>query len=172
MGFEDQLKTVYLDAVRYARGLAGSATEGDELLQDALVRAWRAYPRLRNPGQFRFWLLKIIRNAHRSRAAKAKIRKWVSLESASEIPAPEGITFEEKEAVRQALACVPRNQREALVLFEVLGMSVEEIARLQGVTTSGVKSRLARGRVKLRDAYEALTGEEGNHAVEFVRANR
>jgi len=55
--------------------------------------------------------------------------------------------------------------------MQVLGMSIEEIARLQGVTTSGVKSRLARGRAKLRDAYEALTGEEGNHAVEFVKAN-
>ena len=171
MGFEERLKPVYLDAVRYARGLAGSETDGDDLLQDALVRAWRAYPRLRNPGQFKFWLLKIIRNAHRNRARKARIRKWLSLDSAAEIPAYEGIAFEEREAVRQALRKVPRNQREALVLFEVVGMSVEEIARLQGVTTSGVKSRLARGRVRLRETYEELTGEEGDHAVEFVRAN-
>jgi len=171
MGFEERLKPVYLDAVRYARGLAGSETDGDDLLQDALVRAWRAYPRLRNPGQFKFWLLKIIRNAHRNRARKARLRKWLSLEGAAEIPAHEGITFEEREAVRQALKRVPRNQREALVLFEVVGMSVEEIARLQGVTTSGVKSRLARGRVRLRETYEELTGEEGDHAVEFVGAN-
>lgn len=171
MGFEQDLERVYLDAVRYARGLAGSATEGDDLLQDALVRAWRAYPRLRDPGQFKFWLLKIIRNAHRNRAKKAKIRKLLSLESAAEVPAREGIPFEEREAVRQALRGVPRNQREALVLFEVVGMSVEEIARLQGVTVSGVKSRLTRGRARLRETYEQLTGEEGDHAVEFVRAN-
>lgn len=171
MGFEEQLKPVYLHAVRYARGLAGSETEGDDLLQEALIRAWRAYPRLRNAGRFRFWLLKIIRNAHRTRARKAKIRRWLSLESAADFPAHEGIPFEEKEAVRQALRKVPRDQREALVLFEVVGMSIEEIARLQGVTVSAVKSRLARGRVRLRETYEELTGEEGDHAVEFVRAN-
>lgn len=171
MGFEERLQPVYLDAVRYARGLAGSEAEGDDLLQDALVRAWRAYPRLRDPGQFKFWLLKIIRNAHRNRARKARLRKWLSLDHAAEIPAHQGISFEEKEAVRHALRQVPRNQREALVLFEVVGMSIEEIARLQGVTVSAVKSRLARGRVKLRETYEAITGEEGNHAVEFVGAN-
>ncbi len=171
MGFEERLQPVYLDAVRYARGLAGSETEGDDLLQDALVRAWRAYPRLRNPGRFKFWLLKIIRNAHRNRARKARLRKWLSLDRAADVPAHQGIAFEEKEAVRLALRRIPRNQREALVLFEVVGMSIEEIARIQGVTTSGVKSRLARGRVKLRETYEELTGEEGDHAVQFVRAS-
>jgi RNA polymerase sigma-70 factor (ECF subfamily) len=171
MGFEQDLDRVYLDAVRYARGLAGSETEGDDVLQDALVRAWRAYPRLRDPGQFKFWLLKIIRNAHRNRARKAKVRKWLSLESASQVPAPQGVPFEEKEAVRQALRGVPRHQREALVLFEVVGMSIEEIARLQGVTASGVKSRLTRGRARLREVYQQLSGEEGDHAVEFVGAN-
>jgi len=171
MGFEEELDRVYLDAVRYARGLEGSETDGDDLLQDALIRAWRAYPRLRNPGQFKFWLLKIIRNAHRNRARKARIRRWLSLDRAADVPAREGIAFEEKEAVRQALKGVPRQQREALVLYEVVGMSIEEIARLQGVTVSGVKSRLARGRVRLREVYEQLTGEEGDHAVAFVRAN-
>lgn len=171
MGFEEDLERVYLDAVRYSRGLAGSQTEGDDLLQDALVRAWRAYPRLRNPGQFKFWLLKIIRNAHRNRARKARIRRWLSLDRAADIPACEELPFEEKEAVRQALKGVPRHQREALILYEVVGMSIEEIAKLQGVTVSGVKSRLARGRLRLREVYEQLTGEEGDHAALFVRAN-
>lgn len=171
MSFEEQLKPLYLDAVRFARGLAGSEPDGDDLLQDALVRAWRAYPRLRDPSRFRFWLLRIIRNTHRSRARKAMLRRWFSLDRAADIPAQEGIAFEEKEVVRQALARVPRRQREALVLFEVVGMSTDEIAGLQGVTTSAVKSRLARGRVNLRRIYENLTREEGNHAVEFVEAN-
>ncbi len=132
----------------------------------------RSYaPGERTPGQFKFWLLKIIRNAHRNRARKARVRKWLSLDRAAEVPAHEGIAFEEREAVRQALRRVPRPQREALVLFEVVGMSVDEIARLQGVTTSGVQSRLARGRVRLRETYEELTGEEGDYAVEFARAN-
>ena len=131
MGFEEQLKPVYLDAVRFARGLAGSGPDGDDLLQDALVRAWLAYPRLRAPGRFKFWLLKIIRNTHRSRARKALLRKWFSLDRAADLPAPEGIAFEEKELVRQALGGVPYAQRETLVLFEVVGMSIAEIAAVR-----------------------------------------
>lgn len=157
MKFEEQLKAVYPDAVRFARGLTGSETDGDDLLQDALMRAWRAYPRLRDPGRFKYWLLKIIRNAHRSRARKTVLRHWLSLNGAGDVPEPQGIEFEEKEAVRQALRKVPRPQREALVLFEVLGMSIEEIAGIQDGTASAVKSRLSRGRARLREAYERLS---------------
>jgi len=155
--FEEQLETVYPDAARFARGLAGSEADGDDLLQDSLVRAWQAYPRLRDPGRFKYWLLRIIRNAHRSRARKAKLRHWFSLNGAEQVPVAEGIAFEEKEVVRLALQEVPRSQREALVLFEVLGMSIDEIAEVQDVTPSAVKSRLSRGRGKLRDSWRRLS---------------
>jgi len=159
--FEELLDPVYPDAVRFARGLMGSAEEGDDLLQDALVRAWKGFPRLREPGRFKPWLFRIIRNGHRSRARRRRLVHWLSLSGADHVPAPEGISFEAKEVVRLALKRVPRTQREAVVLFEVLGMSIDEIAEIQGTTSSAVKSRLFRGREKLRDAYERLSRWEG-----------
>ena len=54
----------------------------------------------------------------------------------------------------RALAALPAVQREAVVLFELEGYPVEEIAALQGVSASAVKSRLARGRARLRRTYE------------------
>ena len=54
------------------------------------------------------------------------------------------------------LAGLPAVQREAVVLFEIEGFSVEEIAAMQEVTVSAVKSRLARGRDRLRRAYQRL----------------
>jgi RNA polymerase sigma-70 factor (ECF subfamily) len=159
--FEELLDPVYPDAVRFARGLAGSAPEGDDLLQDALIRAWKGFPRLREPGRFKPWLLRIIRNVHRSRARRRRLVQWLSLSGADQVAVPEGISFEAREVVRLALTRVPRSQREAIVLFEVLGMSIDEIAEIQGTTSSAVKSRLSRGRGKLREAYERLSRWEG-----------
>jgi len=159
--FEDRLAKVYPGAMRFARGLEGSETDGDDLLQEALLRAWRAYPRLRDPDRFPAWLFTIIRNTHRSRARKKAIRRWLSLDRAAERPAPETIPFEEKDAVRRALARVPLPQREALLLYEVVGIPVGEIARRQGVSESAVKSRLARGRERLREAYRRMNPAGG-----------
>lgn len=170
MGFEEQLERVHADAVRYARGLSGSVADGDDLLQEALLHAWKAYPQLRDPARFRYWLLRIIGNTHRTWARRMQIRRWFSLDHAAEIPARGGLAFEEKEIVRQALRKVPRVQRQALVLFEVLGMSVEEIANVQKATPSAVKSRLSRGRMSLRDAYHRLSRWEDRHAVKIVEA--
>lgn len=162
MSFEERLGGVYPDALRFARALAGSEADGDDLLQDALVRAWRAYPRLREPDRFKCWLLRIVRNAHRTRSRKAALWNWLSLNGNEDIPVPAGLPFEEKDAVRRALSRVPGPQREALVLFEVMGMTVEEIAEVQGKSVSAVKSRLARGRGRLRDAWGRLANAGGD----------
>ncbi|MBN1826415.1 MAG: RNA polymerase sigma factor [Candidatus Eisenbacteria bacterium] len=159
--FEERLSEIYPGAMRFARGLEGSETDGDDLLQDALLRAWRAYPKLRDPDRFPAWLYAIIRNTHRSRARKRAIRRWISLDHAAERPAPEGIPFEEKDAVRRALARLPLPEREAILLYEVVGMPVSGVARHQGVTESAVKSRLARGRERLRKTYERMNRAGG-----------
>ena len=73
---------------------------------------------------------------------------------------PEAMSFEEKDLIRQALRKLPRVQREALVMFEILQMKIKEIAVHQKVTQSAVKSRLVRGREKLSQEYKALSNEE------------
>ncbi|NQU05559.1 MAG: RNA polymerase sigma factor, partial [Calditrichaeota bacterium] len=160
MNFEQSLKTCYDDAVRFARSLTGSKENGDDLLQDALIRAWRAYPRLRDQDKFKSWLLTIISNTHRSLRRTWWVKRVIGLEEAPDFHHPEGLPYEEKELVRMALQGVPIAMREALVLFEVLGMSVAEVAEHQKVSLSAVKSRLARGRVKLKEQYEKLNKTE------------
>ncbi|MCP4571548.1 MAG: RNA polymerase sigma factor [bacterium] len=162
MNFEEMLEPVYQDAVRFARGLAGSKADGDDLLQDALMRAMRGFDRLRDRSRFRAWLFRILSNAHRNQVRKATLRRWLTLDQARQTAAPRELCYEEKEAVRQALQGVPRPQREALVLFEVVGLSIEEIAAVQDSSLSAAKSRLARGRIRLRQSYRKL---EVNHGT-------
>lgn len=166
MNFEDCLKTCYEDIVRYSWALAGSKSEGDDLLQDGLIRAWKAFPRLRNHDLFKSWLITIIRNTHRSKKKIKWLKRFVSLEAATDSSVEIDMYNDDHEVIRMALGYIPAAQREALILFEVLNMSVSEVARQQNVSISAAKSRLARGRKKLRSVYENLSNLEFDYETE------
>ena len=157
MDFEKALKPIWDDLVRYARALTGTREMADDLLQDSLLRAWKAWPQLRDQTSVKPWMLHIIRNTYRSTLRLRWVKRLVGLESASSIPAPEELSYDEKEVVRLSFQVLPFHQREALILYEVLGQSVAEVAILQKVTVSAVKSRLARGRAKLLERYLVLS---------------
>jgi RNA polymerase sigma-70 factor, ECF subfamily len=157
LDFETALRPCWEDLVRYARALAGSREEGDDLLQNSLLRAWQAYPGLRDRTSFKPWVLSIIRNTYKSFIRLQWVKRMVGLEDAASVPHDAGIPYEEKEVVRMALKTLPLAQRESLILFEVLGMEVAEIATQQKVTISAVKSRLARGRERLAASYFKLS---------------
>lgn len=164
MDFEQLLKPHYDDVVRFARAIAGSTHLGDELLQQSLIRGWKSLSNLNDPSKFKGWLLKIVVNTHKSMHRLRWIKQMVGLETALEIPSAEGLPYEERDVIRKALQALPLVQREALVMYEILGMAVFEIAGHQQVSQSAVKSRLARGRVKLAEQYEKLSNPEVHHA--------
>jgi len=145
-----------------ARRLAGSAHDGDDLLQESLLRAFRALHTLRDESRFGAWFYTILLSVHRNRSRRSFWKRFLpsdaGLESGLEAAGEDGGRWEEErhEAARvsRALAALPAEQREAVVLFELDGMSVEEVAALQGASVSAVKSRLARGRARLRRIYE------------------
>jgi RNA polymerase sigma-70 factor, ECF subfamily len=156
------LTPIHARAAGMARRLAGSAHDGDDLFQEAVLRALAALPALRDPGRFGSWFTTILLNVHRNRSRRGFWRRLVSL-GRDEAPAAEPVGEDghawEEERLRaarasRALATLPAVQREAVVLFELEGYSIEEIAALQEVSPSAVKSRLARGRARLRRTYE------------------
>jgi RNA polymerase sigma-70 factor (ECF subfamily) len=147
---------------RTARRLARDSAEGDDLFQETVLRAYRKLSGLRDPERFRGWLYAVLWSVHRRRSRRAFWRRFLSLENEMARgfePAGEPGTDEIRmnrraERVSRALATLPAVQREAVVLFELEGFSVEEIAELQKVSVSAVKSRLQRGRGRLRRFYE------------------
>jgi RNA polymerase sigma-70 factor (ECF subfamily) len=151
-------------ASRTARRLCRSPDEGDDLFQEAVLRAFEKLPALRDEKRFRSWFYAVLLSMHRSRSRRQFWRRFVSFDGGfaeGEGPAGEdGATWEEErlraERASRALATLPAVQREAVVLFEVDGWSIEEVAATQKVSISAVKSRLARGRTRLRRHYERL----------------
>lgn len=151
-------------ARRTARRLGRSPLEGDDLFQDAVLRAYDKLPALRDEERFRSWFYAVLLSVHRSRSRRAFWRRFLPLDDAldagNEPVGHDGGAAEEErmraERASRALATLPAVQREAVVLFEVDGYSLEEVAAAQNVSVSAVKSRLARGRARLRRHYERL----------------
>ncbi len=155
------LSPVHAKAAGMARRLAGSADDGDDLFQEAVLRACSALPSLRDPSRFGPWFYSILLNVHRNRCRRGFWARFLPFEvgraPAIEPIGEDGSRWEDgrQGAMRasRALAALPAVQREAVVLFEIESFSVEEIAALQNVSVSAVKSRLARGRARLRRIY-------------------
>jgi RNA polymerase sigma-70 factor (ECF subfamily) len=151
-------------AAATARRLSRGPAEGDDLLQETVLRAWRKFDSLRDESRFRPWFYAILLSIHRNRCRGAFWKRFLSLEEqvsqGFEPPGPDGATWESERSgadrAARALATLPPEQREAIVLFEIDGFSIEEIAGLQHASQSAVKSRLSRGRERLRRHYERL----------------
>ncbi len=158
------LSPLHDSAAATARRLSRSATDGDDLFQEAVLRAFEKLPSLRDEEAFRPWFYALLLNVHRNRTRRGFWRRFLSLERdmAPEFDPPgedgDALAQERRQAERasRVLAGLPAVQREAVVLFEIEGFSVEEIAAMQKVSVSAVKSRLARGRDRLRRAYVRL----------------
>lgn len=140
-------------ALAFARSIARSRADGDDLFQEALVRALGKLDGLRDDRAFRGWLFRVIVSVHRNRYRRAFWQRLLPLTSE---PASEGSLAESlgaSERARAALAQLAHEQREAIVLHDIEGWRIEEIAELEGTSVSAIKSRLSRGRDRLREVY-------------------
>jgi RNA polymerase sigma-70 factor (ECF subfamily) len=168
--FRGLLEPVYPLALGFARHLSRSRSEGDDLFQEALIRALTRIETLRDEGAFKPWLYRIVISVHRNRCRRAFWRRFLPLpdQVAADEPSVSGSNFrasdwsphaaESARRARAALASLPADQREAIVLHEMEDWRVEEIAEVHGVSPSAIKSRLARGRARLRVYYEKRFG--------------
>ena len=150
----------HAQAAGVARRLARSADDGDDLFQEAVLRALDGLPTLRDASRFRPWFFAILLRVHRNRSRRSFWRRFLPMEAERPVEpvGEDGQAWEEERMrarrVSRALGALPAEQREAIVLFDLEGFSVEEVAVLQRASVSAVKSRLSRGRARLRRIYE------------------
>lgn len=149
----------HLDAAfNLARWLTRATADADDVVQEAMLRAWRGFDGLRG-GDARPWLLTIVRNCWRDRAADGRRRRQVPLDDGMAIadarPGPEGeaARADEGRKLDAVIATLPEEFRTVLVLREMEDLSYREIAAVTEVPIGTVMSRLARGRAMLREAW-------------------
>lgn len=157
----------HLDAVfRYAHALAGDPTRAEDLAQETMFKAFRAWDQFRPGSNARAWLLTILRNTfineYRRRQHEgdpvdvAAIEPYTVFGDVQDVD-PEGRFFASivDEQVLRAIRTLPVDFREVLLLSDVEGFSYGEIAELVGVPVGTVKSRLFRARHALqRQLYD------------------
>ena len=144
-------------ARRTARRLCRSHADGDDLFHEAVLRALEHLDELREPEKFRSWFYAVLLNVHRARHRRSFWRRLVSLDEVRAEPAVSDgkvDAFEGARRMARALATLAPQEREAVVLFELEGLSLDEVAALQQSTLPAVKSRLVRARARLRRHYE------------------
>ena len=167
--FRRLIEPDWAKALAFARSLSRSRSDGDDLFQEAVERAIAKLVTLRDDAAFRGWFYRILVNAHRNRSRRSFWRRFLQISEAQQSEEDATVadyrvgtwTPDAAESVRrarQALATLPAEQREAIVLFELEGWQVDEIAALLGVSASAVKSRLSRGRDRLRVFYSKHVG--------------
>lgn len=152
---------VYNLALRYL----GNREDAQDVAQETFLSAFRSMQSLRDPGSFRTWLYRVALNhcRARSRASRPELSLDEPSEDAEGGGAPDalqaalqraaGDPVEVRDLVRKALMGLSEEHRQAVILKEYLGLSLEEVARVMDCPLSTAKSRLYHG---LRGMYRRL----------------
>lgn len=150
------------------RAMTAADADAEGLTQEAFVRAWRSIASFRSDSTFRTWLFGIAINVSRTdRGKRSKLRQlfWSPSRDADENIDPlerasvdDGIEgpLAMREAIDRALATLPQDMREAVVLRDVQGLDYREIAEALGLPMGTVESRIFRARQRLRPLLEPL----------------
>jgi RNA polymerase sigma-70 factor (sigma-E family) len=152
--------------LRLAHLLTGSAQEADDLVQNALVRTCRAWPRIRSQGDPDAYVRRVMVNARNSWWTRRRIEP--SIDVVGDRAAPPGVDVGERDRMWQALATLPRRQRAVLVLRYYEDLSEAEIAGVLGCTPGTVKSQAHKALAKLR-ALPALADDTADSRVAVER---
>jgi RNA polymerase sigma factor (sigma-70 family) len=133
-----------------------NAREAEDLAQETFVRVWQQRGKFRPEATFRPWIFSIALNLARNRLRWWRSRPEVALDAWTETSANDtGATHaehtERTAAIRDAIAALPADLREAIVLFEYERLSHAEIAVAVNATPKAVENRIARARQRLRE---------------------
>ena len=137
---------------RYCSAIAHARMDAEDLMQDVLLSAFHHFDRIERPDQLLHYLLRAARNRassawrKRERTADVEERQMARLHA-------QGVSAEtllDVQLLYRALDKLPADQREALLLFEVTGLPMAEIAVVQNSSEVAVKTRVSRARSALR----------------------
>jgi len=135
----------------FAISLSGSVDRADDLVQEALLRAWAARNAFEPGTNMSAWLFTILRNLFRSeyRKRRREVEDPDGALAETLTSLPEQVSHLEIEEFRRALATLPDEQRESLILVGASGFSYEEAAQICGCAVGTIKSRVNRARTRL-----------------------
>ena len=155
----------YVDRVwRYGYHRTRSREGAGEVVQETFLRVMRSISRFEGRSSLGTWIFAIARSVAiemRRKSARDRASEPVVLRLVpdGDDPGDSRDREEARESVRRALRCLPEAQHDAIVLYELSGLTIKETAEVLGWSESRVKTTLFRARRQMRDALKAAGGE-------------
>ena len=146
--------------------MCASREDAQDSMQEDMIRAYRAIENFRFQSSFSTWIYRITMNTCLDELRRRKVRQATSLDALLDAgwapsggESPEGHAMEQdrKRALEQAIRTLPEDMRAAIVLRDIQGYSYDEIADILSVNVGTIKSRISRGREKLREILSEHT---------------
>ncbi len=147
---------IYAVALR----MCGNREDAQDCSQEAMIRIFRALKNFKGQSSFATWVYRITTNTCLDELRRRKIRSASSLDSLLDTgwsPADEGegpedhsMRSEQRHALEKAIQALPIDMRTAIVLRDIQGFSYDQIATMLDANVGTIKSRISRGREKLR----------------------
>jgi RNA polymerase sigma factor (sigma-70 family) len=159
--FEAQVLPHLDAAYRFARWLTHAPGDADDVVQEAILRAFRAFDSLRG-SDVKAWLMTIVRNCHSTALKQRQRRAFVPLPeendaqdghaitAATPDPEDDSIRRDEQRTLERLIGALPEEHRTVLMLREIEEMDYRQIALITNVPIGTVMSRLARSRAALK----------------------
>jgi RNA polymerase sigma-70 factor (ECF subfamily) len=152
--FGQLLESLRPDLLRFAYWLARDRSVAEDVVQEAMLRAWRARMELKDAAAARHWLLTIVRREHarlyeRKRLTTVDLNEVIEREDAALARNGDGELLD----LRRAILRLPEDYREPLVMQVLGGYSTAEIAKEMNLSMPAVLTRLFRARNRLREIY-------------------
>ncbi len=154
--FNQLVERYQREVYNLALRMLGNSQAAEDATQEAFISAFRGIARFRG-GNFRAWLLRIVANACRDQLRLLRRRPTIPLdalvlEADRDTPSPEDYALRRElgEQIAKALADLLPDQRLAVILCDIEGLSYEEIAQAMNCSLGTVRSRISRGRGRLR----------------------
>lgn len=166
--FLDEIQACVPALRRYARALTRNADQADDLVQDCIERALRKRGLFRPTGPMQAWLYRMLLNLYRNGLRQTRRRgdhvpiESLLVEPSTAAPQPGRIALAE---MSRAIDQLPGDQREALLLVVLEGVSYEEAAGILEIPAGTLMSRLYRARTALRQ----LTGTQDEARLRTVK---
>jgi RNA polymerase sigma-70 factor (ECF subfamily) len=153
--FDQYVGVYHQDMYRYAAWLSRDKSIAEDVVQEALLRAWKSLDALREDTSSKQWLLTIVRREN-ARYFERKRLETVDIDNltASQAALVAEQPNEELDVMRHAIFDLVDVYREPLVLQVLMGYSTNEIAEQMGMKQGAVLTRLHRARAKLREQME------------------
>ena len=155
--------------------MCGSHEDAQDCMQEAMIRIYRAISGFKGQSAFATWVYRITMNTCLDELRKRKSRQATSLDAMVEngysptdeedTPERHSVQSEQRRLLERAIADLPEDMRSAVVLRDIQGLSYEEISQALDTNVGTIKSRISRGREKLRSVLSQQPELFGRHMV-------